>query len=179
MEILFAAIVFLIIIYLILKKPTPSAQIRDSPAENEPSVIPNNQVAIDALTRVTKACQDSGGDGFSSLIVAASADGKVSRDELRIIMWFCEARGAKFSDEDVSYVSKLNSGVSLNVSSSAGTAANIISDCSDFDLPTLSRLYAAHTSIGKPWNKTAKRTQETLAVLEGMIAAIGQPTTQP
>lgn len=148
-----------------------SRETNDQARPSEPGVTPQNQRAMDALTRVTNTCQMVGGDGFSSLLVAASADGKVSRDELRIIMWFCEALGAKFLDDDVTYVSQLNASVNLNVISRAGGAAKIAADCGDLDLATLARLYAAHASIGKPWNKTAKRTSDALTVIEGLIAA--------
>lgn len=168
MEILIFIIIVIAILYFISKKPTTTPAPTNESAADSP---PDHQAAVDALTRVTNACQKFGGDGFSSLIVAASADGKVSRDELRIIMWFCEAVGAQFSDEDTTYISKLNAGVNLSVNSSAGGAAKIAADCADLDIATLARLYAAHTAIGKPWNKTAKRSRETLGVIEGLIAS--------
>lgn len=138
-----------------------------APAEQAPPA--NNQASRDAIQRIIDICSKTGGDAFDALIICAAADGKVSRDELRIITWFCSFRGAEFSSADLDQIDALNTGVSMRIKSDT-TTDKVIAALTPDDAGEVLRLYAAISAIRKPWSRPSKTLTETLAALEARIA---------
>lgn len=174
MELIFI-IAILVIAYFVFKSLTNSFPKESTADQPQPPIINTNKQAIDALTRIATQCQEKGGDGFNSLLLAAMADGKISRDELKIMMWFCEGFGAQFTSEDADYIAALNASVNLRATGDA-TPVAVIEGIQGYDISQLTRLYAAHTCIGKPWNKTSKRGREILKAIEKLIDESQKPS---
>lgn len=146
--------------------PKPEAPATPPPT---PGPAPANMQAKEAIQRVIDTCNATGGDAFDALIICAAADGKVSRDELRIITWFCSFRGAQFSNADLAQIDALNTGVSMKINSET-TAERILADLAPSDAGELIRLYAAISAIRKPWARPSKPLNDTLAMLESRLA---------
>lgn len=147
-----------------------------SPKKKVPAPVPDtttndqNQAAKEAIQRVIDTCRATGGDAFDALILCATADGKVSRDELRIIIWYCQFRGATFSGEDLDQIDRLNTGVSMRVSSDT-SAEKIALELPATDHHDLIRLYAAIAAIRKPWARASHATSQTLQAIENKITS--------
>jgi hypothetical protein len=107
-------------------------------------------------------CQETGGDAFDALIMSASSDGKVSRDEINIIVWYCRQEGATFDRADLEKISALNTSVNMRVKSTT-TIDSVLSSLEFKDSAQAIRLYAAMAAIRKPWTRPSNALDTQLA----------------
>jgi hypothetical protein len=157
---------FILLGKLLNKTATPN----DPPPTNAASgPSDENLAAREAIQRVIDTCRKTGGDAFDALIISAAGDGKVSRDELRIIAWYCSRLGAQFDSADMAQIDRLNTGVAMNVKSET-TPEKIITALEAKDGAELVRLYAAIAAIGKPWGRSSQRIADAMAAIEARLA---------
>lgn len=122
-----------------------------------------------ALKRVVEACRDAS-PCVQGLLLAASADGKVSRDELRTVMWVAESFGVQFALDDVRYIADINSGVRIRlVGEKDHGVSDIMADVANIDRRAVARVYAAYVAISKPWNKRSRASDDVLSALESNL----------
>jgi hypothetical protein len=168
----FPLIIIIFGLFLLFRKLLNKKEIQtDSPPANlAKGPSDENIAAREAIQRVIDTCRKTGGDGFDALIITAAGDGKVSRDELRIIAWYCSRFGARFDSSDLEQIDRLNTGVAMNVKSET-TPEKIITELEARDSAELVRLYAAIAAIGKPWGRSSQRIADAMAAIEARLAA--------
>lgn len=159
------------------------AQSMEQPATEqkaEPIINVDRRRSVEHLREVITECQDTCGDATAILITAAQADGKVSRDDLRVIIKFCLKHGANIRKDWPDIVSRLNAGVSLNVTGDRECSESFEAlECR----PTiyLNTLYGALTALtmsAKRKNSVAERLADRLEHMISDRTNTPEPTTK-
>lgn len=155
-----------------LANGAPRPQEKKQPAEEhtqQPVIDVDLRSSVENLREVITECQNACGDATAILITAAQADGKVSRDDLRVIIKFCLKHGSNIRDDWPDVISRLNAGVSLNVSGDR--------ECSEsFEAlqkrPTLylNSLYGALTALTMSAKRKNRVAEQLADRLEQMIS---------
>lgn len=110
------------VIYGIFRSPRAAAT---KPQPEKPLSDPLKE-ARDRLLKIMTICQVDHDEATSSLLWLAGSDGTVSRQELRIIIGFCERQGAPVEKTWGKALEFLNSGLNISVTGGEkGAAANI------------------------------------------------------
>lgn len=90
----------------------------------------NNEIALakQQLAEIMDACTAAHPEAVHALIFIAGSDGTVSRQELRVIIGFCERQGATIKLGWKSVLDYLNAGLQLSITGGeAGAKENIAS----------------------------------------------------
>lgn len=124
--------------------------------------------AIEALQRIRTEAERVCENGFSSMALVAAKDGKISREELRIIVWFSEMMGAQFRNGDIEHINALNDGVKMTANSDFPASHYAVKSC-DLGSQALLRLYAAHAALAKPWMGRTRTDTAAMDVIESLI----------
>lgn len=95
------------------EKPDPPTYTHVPEIDPEPRHDDELIEAARNIERIIAACQEASPDAFAILITIASADGKVSRNELSIIANFCIKQGADVEPRWLKSLTRLNSGISI------------------------------------------------------------------
>ncbi len=74
-----------------------------------------NKEAASAIQKIIDACIAENEAATMLLSIIASADGRISRDELKIIAGFCMKQGSLVESEWMESIKRLNSGVNIRV----------------------------------------------------------------
>lgn len=123
MEILLLLVVIGVIAYLMI--PGGKKQAPQQP-DNKP--IPNRlQSVADMLSKVISDCESGHPDAFPALAWMAASDGTVSRQELRILIGFCERQGTSIEASWKDALEHLNSGMKMSVGGGEKEATGHIS----------------------------------------------------
>ena len=137
--------------------------------EAEPIIDVNLRRSVEHLREVITECQDTCGDATAILITAAQADGKVSRDDLRVIIKFCLKQGASIRSDWPDVIGRLNAGVSLNVTGDRECSESFEAlECR----PTLylNTLYGALTALTMSAKRKNRVAEQLADRLEQMIS---------
>lgn len=116
----YALMVFVLLVLLLwfLKernpaKPPPSTEIR--PGIRDTRVMDGLLVSAETLNQALDECRKTNGVALDILATVAAFDGRVSRDELVIIFWFCAKHGAALPDGVGASIKQLNAGLQISV----------------------------------------------------------------
>lgn len=114
MEILLLLVIIGAIAYLMI----PSSK-KQTPKQPDSKPITNRlQSAANTLSKVISDCQSSHPDAFPALAWMAASDGTVSRQELRILIGFCERQGTSIEATWKDALEHLNSGMKMSAGGS-------------------------------------------------------------
>lgn len=143
-----------------------------TPAAPEP---PGRLVkAAEAINAVVGRCRVEHGGAFDALAMIANADGKVSREDLEILVWFCERQGTQVGKEWRKHLPLLNAGVSMDVLTS-NSVQQVVGQLADRPVSYLCDFYAAAAGLTRPWKGKGKK-HDVLGQVAGMIAAQLHPS---
>jgi len=105
----------------------PTQQDGGRPPPPQPLSAPL-KTAHERLSKILADCQADHHEAASALLWLAGSDGTVSRQELRIIIGFCERQGARVEKSWGSALDFLNSGLNISVTGGEGGAMANITD---------------------------------------------------
>lgn len=169
MEALFLLLILAAIIYwAVSKKPNPPKPLRTEEAAKpaaEPAQPPEPLADPAAPFRARVAqWQKDHYEAFLLLAMTAMADGKTSREEMRLMARFFAEQGDPASDDELAGIDYLNAGLSLRI---AGTpdAADLLGGMSDRPRGYLLGLYGTLYAL-----TGAKRPNARNAALLGAVA---------
>lgn len=137
-----------------------------SSSDHPPSVVPQPkdtplQQALKQLTAIIEACQTDHPHATPALLFMAASDGTVSRQELRIILGFCERQGSVFSSDWSDACEHLNAGININVTGGEAGARDNIADLTDKPVKYRAAFLGAAEAI-VACNRTTNTTKQRL-----------------
>jgi hypothetical protein len=146
-----------VLIYYIVRAQSSSGP---KPAAAPPKDTPL-QIALKQLTSIIDACQESHPHATPALLFIAASDGTVSRQELRIIIGFCERQGSIFSADWSAACEHLNAGININVTGGEAGARDNIADIADKPVKYRAAFLGAAEAI-VACNRTTNATKQRL-----------------
>lgn len=174
---LIALVICIVIMVKAFNKQPPSV-----PPIDEPTAIDSELAeATRNLTRIIDECTRAAPDGFRILAKIASADGKVSRDDLLVMVRYAERLDAVIDPVWMDGLKRLNAGVSVKV-----TGTDALQD----ELATIARQPLLHIAqlygsvialtigskrISKSGKTLIDAVENTLAVAAAPVALPGEP----
>lgn len=109
-------------------------------------------------------------DATSILLTAAQADGKISRDDLRIIVNFCNKHGADISKDWEQPLKHLNSGITMRADGDR-TCPESFNELAGRPLLYLNALYGALCAMTLGAKRANPTADQLISRLEQVVAA--------
>lgn len=165
---------FLLLIALLygifkILKTNPTKNTPVAAVEAPPTPLSNpNQDAASAIQKIINACMNENESATLLLSIVASADGRISRDELKIIAAFCMKHGALIEAEWMQSLNRLNSGVNMKVTGDKDALKHL---AAIGNRPTvyLAGLYGAVIALTIRSDKQSGVVRDVIGTLESML----------
>jgi len=151
----------------------PTATSTPTPAPTEAAPDNQLQTALRHMENILEACREVSKPAFGVLIVAAQSDGKISRDDIRIIANLFIKHGADIKPAWLDSLAALNAGVSISVNGSQQCDEEIaaLETASPALKAGIYGAYIAMTVGNKRQTSVANRICEQLEALPAMPPA--------
>lgn len=135
---------------------------RGTPPATEPPRIDNElESARRRLAEIMSTCEQNHAEAVHSLLWLAGSDGTVSRQELRIIISFCERQGTSIEKGWGRALDRLNSGLNISTTGGESGALSNIEALRDRPLPYRIAYAGAAEAIAAA-NKTSNAAKRRL-----------------
>ena len=152
---------------VVVSNPLPP----ESPAPEDSNLV----IAKRHLENIFDACREISEPSLNILLVAAQSDGKISRDDMRLIARFFAKQGADIKEVWIESIGVLNTGVTINISGDK----NCDSDLASLEeLPQLFKiaLYGTFTAL----TASNKRPHKAIEAIGNRLEAlISEPIKAP
>jgi hypothetical protein len=168
-----ALIIVLVLLYYVLK-PSGSKTTAPPPVQQTEQLGNQNENAAAAIQSVIDACMDENEAATMLLSIVASADGKISRDELKVIANFCMKHGALIESQWLTSISRLNSGVNMRVAGDKNMDKHLAA-LKGRPVLYLAGLYGAVVALTIGRSTSNAGTKNTTQALEAMIEEAAAP----
>lgn len=158
-------LVFAVIIwvaFVLLRRSDAATDTTTAAPSGAPKAISSEiQDALEALGKLCDTCKAAHDDAFHALVFIAASDGKVSRQEFRIILGFCERMGSDLGGRWPEVVEKLNDGITISIDAREATISEHIEALRNRPVPYRAAFLGAVEAIVAS-NRTSNATKRRL-----------------
>lgn len=163
------------LVWSLANRPAPVVVNNPEPPETPDPVDQHLMTAKRHLENIFDACREISESSLNILLVAAQSDGKISRDDMRLIARFFAKQGADIKEVWIESIGVLNTGVTINI----GGDKNCDADLANLEeQPQLFKIaiYGTFSALTANNKRPRKAIEAIGARLEELI---GEPTKAP